>query len=232
MSFAFKQFSVSDERCAMRVSTDGVLLGAWAGEDISPRRILDVGTGCGLIALMLAQRMTEAVIDAIDIDADACAQAEANVAASPFADRVAVARRSFFDHNDGGYDLIVCNPPFFRKSLKSTDAKRNVARHSDAALPLKDFIHQAAALLAPQGRIALILPTERKEELHIIISGCQLFVARLTEVSSVEDRPPFRFMAEITQHPPLQYVNNHLFIETSSHSRSAEYAALISDFFL
>ena len=152
--FQFKQFTIRHDKCAMKVGTDGVLLGAWAGTE-SCSRILDVGTGTGLIALMLAQR-SKAVVDAIDIDADACLQAQENAESSLFAGRINVFHSDLVDFAQASthlYDLIVSNPPYFVDSLKCPNLQRNTARHTDT-LTLEDLLQYSRKLLAPQGRIA------------------------------------------------------------------------------
>ena len=138
--FQFKKFTVWHDKCAMKVGTDGVLLGEWASTERC-QRILDVGTGTGLIALMLAQRST-AILDAIDIDSDACLQAQENIAKSPFANRIQVYQTSLSEYmpdENIKYDLIVSNPPYFIDSLKCPDTKRNLARHTDT-LSLPDLL--------------------------------------------------------------------------------------------
>lgn len=172
--FQFKQFLVKQDRCAMKVGTDGVLLGAWAE---GGQRVLDIGTGTGLIALMMAQRFPEAVIDAIDIDLDAVEQARENVFASPFADRITVVNCALQDYvpahlhtvfpveddvrQMGVYDAIVCNPPFFVDSLKNPDKKRAIARHTDS-LPFRLLMKRVASLLTADGICSLVLPVEVK----------------------------------------------------------------------
>ncbi len=166
--FQFKQFTIRHDKCAMKVGTDGVPLGAWAGIE-SCNRILDIGTGTGLTAMMLAQR-SKAVIDAIDIDAEACLQAQENAESSPFAERIKIqhsALSDFAQTDTGLYDLIVSNPPYFVDSLKCPDQKRNTARHTDT-LTLEDLLQDSRKLLAPQGRIALILPYDQKYVLRIV----------------------------------------------------------------
>ena len=156
-SFRFRQFELRQDRCAMKVGTDGTLLGAWAlmpGE--ASGRVLDIGTGTGLIALMMAQRYPEAEVTAIDIDAGAVSQARENVAASPFARRVTVMEMALqqmgetspvADQPSSRYDAIVCNPPFFVNSLVCPDARRTAARHA-SSLPLTDLAAAASVLLS------------------------------------------------------------------------------------
>ena len=157
--FKFKQFTVWHGQCAMKVGTDGVLLGAWAPVE-GARRILDVGTGSGVIALQMAQRAPGARILAVEIDPEAARQAAANVAASPWADRIEVVCTDFARlTTEEPFDLIVSNPPYFVNSLQNPDAQRAKARHSDS-LPYDLLLERAAELLAPSGRFALIFPVE------------------------------------------------------------------------
>ena len=185
----------------MKVGTDGVLLGAWVDVDRC-NRILDVGTGTGLIALMLAQR-SEALIEAIDIDAAACEQAQENAATSPFAGRVQVANAAFahFD-NAHPYDLIVSNPPYFARSLKCPDQQRSTARHNDT-LPLDELLQDCRKRLTPTGRVALILPYDRKEELESVCEQFRVYFVRKTAVVSVAGLPPKRLLAELQTAPCL-----------------------------
>lgn len=129
--FRFKQFTVRHDRCAMKIGTDAILLGAWAAA-VEPERILDIGTGSGIIALMLAQRFPTANVTAVEIDLAACEQACGNFAAAPFYDRLTLTRSAVQDfRSKDQYDLVVCNPPWIQRSLKSPDAARTMARHSD-----------------------------------------------------------------------------------------------------
>ena len=228
--FQFKQFTVRQDKCAMKVGTDGVLLGAWVDVDRC-NRILDVGTGTGLIALMLAQR-SEATVDAIDIDAAACEQAQENAAASPFAGRVQVAHAAFanFD-NTHPYDLIVSNPPYFARSLKCPDQQRSTARHNDT-LPLDELLQDCRKRLTPTGRVALILPYDRKEELESVCEQFRFYFVRKTAVVSVAGLPPKRLLAELQTAPCLPPDENQLVIEQADHSFTADYIRLTKAFYL
>ncbi|MDD3077376.1 MAG: methyltransferase, partial [Proteiniphilum sp.] len=155
------------DRCAMKVGTDGVLLGAWANAGRG-KMILDVGTGTGLIALMMAQRYPGAAIRAIDIDRDAVAQARENVDDSPFADRMTVEQDDFRHYASAcaeKFDLIVSNPPWFNRALLPPDAQRKTARHS-ISLTLTELLLSAANCLSPEGVLALILPYDQQKELE------------------------------------------------------------------
>ena len=143
--FKFKHFEIHQDRCAMKVGTDGVLLGAWA---LGGKRILDIGSGTGLISLMMAQRYPEAQVVGIDLDAEACAEARENVAASPFADRVNIVDCRLQDYESlEKFDAIVSNPPFFLNSLKNPDSKRSMARHADS-LPFRELFRGVKLLLS------------------------------------------------------------------------------------
>ena len=231
--FQFKQFTIRHDKCAMKVGTDGVLLGAWTGIE-SCNRILDIGTGTGLIAMMLAQR-SKAVIDAIDIDAEACLQAQENAESSPFAERIKIrhsALSDFAQTDTGLYDLIVSNPPYFVDSLKCPDQKRNTARHTDT-LTLEDLLQASRKLLAPQGRIALILPYDQKERLTDCIRTQNLFLSKETSVIPVPGAEPKRLLAELTAEPPVfPTFSSQLTIEIARHQYTDEYVSLTKDFYL
>ena len=231
--FQFKQFTIRHDKCAMKVGTDGVLLGAWTGIE-SCNRILDIGTGTGLIAMMLAQR-SKAVIDAIDIDAEACLQAQENAESSPFAERIKIrhsALSDFAQTDTGLYDLIVSNPPYFVDSLKCPDQKRNTARHTDT-LTLEDLLQDSRKLLAPQGRIALILPYDQKERLTDCIRTQNLFLSKETSVIPVPGAEPKRLLAELTAEPPVfPTFSSQLTIVIARHQYTDEYVSLTKDFYL
>jgi len=224
----------------MKVGTDGVLLGAWAPTEGG--NMLDIGTGSGLIALMLAQRCPEAHIDAIDIDADAITQAQFNFAASPWSNRLHAhhislqnfvkKRHSLFINH---YSLIVSNPPYFIDSLKNPDQQRQTARHTDT-LSYSELIQGAAQLLAPDGTFAVILPAEAFDLFTAEAAKVNLFPSHITHVYSKPGKPlkrillAFQFPSPVTHNPSP--ITDSIYIESSTSPRSEEYARLTADFYL
>lgn len=230
--FQFKKFTVWHDQCAMKVGTDGVLLGAWADTQQS-LRILDVGTGTGLIALMLAQR-SEALIDAIDIDPAACLQAETNVRNSPFAERIRVFHTSLEAYqpaSDLSYDLIVSNPPYFQHSLKSPDTQRTLARHTDS-LSLPDLLRNGHSLLKPDGRLALILPYDQRDHLLACLRKEGLFLSKETAVIPTPGARPKRLLAEVSPVAAVSPFPTSLTIEIQRHTYTPEFSRLVSAFYL
>ncbi|MCA9182656.1 MAG: methyltransferase, partial [Planctomycetales bacterium] len=154
-AFRCKQFTVRHDQCAMKVGTDAILLGAWSAA-VEPKRILDIGTGSGIIALMLAQRFPAAYVTAVEINSAACEQACGNFAIAPFYDRLTLTHSAVQEFRPkGSYDLVVCNPPWFQKSFKPLDAARTMARHSDS-LSLDELGAAASRLLSPGGVLNVI----------------------------------------------------------------------------
>ena len=244
--FQFKQFFVRHDCCAMKVGTDGVLLGAWAPvHDVSTKpsacKILDIGTGSGLIALMLAQRCPEAQIDAIDIDQQACEQAAANFAASPWAERLHATHCSLQDcqmvnrkcENGKLYNLIVSNPPYFVDSLKNPDVARSTARHNDT-LPFTELIACSTRLLAPNGILALIAPAEAEPELQALAMQHGLSCTHRCYIHPKPGRPAKRILLA-WQHcirDIRDIRTDHLTLESTDAPRSPEYQQLTRDFYL
>ncbi len=231
--FAFKQFTVFHDRCAMKVGTDGVLLGAWA--DVSgSRRMLDVGTGSGLIALMLAQRNPNVQVLAIDMDKDAVEQARENVRKSPFASRITVENISYqlFANEDCGYfDHIVSNPPFFASSLLSPDGRRSAARH-EVSLDLEQLLDISRRILAPFGRISLILPFDAITKLQRLSERFGYFLVRETRVLPMPESSPKRILIELSMEPVLDPVRSELVIEQRRQAYTDEFSELVKDFYL
>ena len=228
--FTFKQFTIYHDRCAMKVGTDGVLLGAWTNLQ-NANRILDVGTGTGLIALMLAQRTKDATITAIDIDADAVGQAQENVSDSPWKDRVEVTLQDICTYApDGLFDIIVSNPPYFVNSLKCPDGQRTTARHTDS-LDANRLIGKVTELLAPEGRFSLILPADQTDELLRIAEEYGLYPSRITRVITRPGLPPKRVLVEFRKTTQI-CEETELVVELDRHVYSEDYIALTKDFYL
>lgn len=194
--FRFKQFTVWQDRCGMKVGTDGTLLGAWANGGNS---ILDIGTGTGLIALMMAQRFPKARLVGIDIDPEAVAQAQSNVSVSPFSSRVEILLQDVADAV-GQYDALVCNPPFFTGALKSPDAKRTLARHADT-LSYRQLMHHAWRLLCDTGELSVVIPADCRGQLENEALLAGFFMSRECAVKTTWRKPPKRFLLAFRKHP-------------------------------
>lgn len=234
--FRFRQFTVRHDRCAMKVGTDGVLLGAWAWLP-SCGRLLDIGTGTGLIALMMAQRCPDGQVTAIDIDADAVCQARENVAASPFAQRINVLHTSLqqfkADAQSGHeppFDAILCNPPFFEENLLPPDTRRSAARHT-MSLPFQELAVGAATLLGSGGRFSTVLPTTAFEDFRLLCFGAGLTLRRLCHVQTVPTKPPKRVLATFAKGNEADLEETTLILQNGT-ARSEAYAALTHDFYL
>lgn len=230
--FQFKQFTIRHDKCGMKVGTDAVLLGSWTRIE-NCRKILDIGTGSGIIALMLAQR-SQAAIDAIDIDKEACIQAQENVQAAPFNNPICVIHSDLAHYAricNSHYDLIVSNPPYFINSLKCPDQQRNTARHTDT-LFLSDLLQESCRLLAPAGRIALVLPYEQLDELRYTTLEKRLHIIRQTHVIPCTGGVPKRLLIELSKEKQMDVTPDILVIEESRHQYTEEYKALTRDFYL
>jgi len=239
--FRFKQFIVRQGGAAMKVGVDSVLLGAWAdaGDAV---RILDVGAGTGLLALMMAQRYPDALIDAVEIDTEAYLQACENVANSPWYNRIQVIYDDFFHYAAQcpfRYDLLISNPPYFTASLKPSDAKRDVARHNDS-LPHSRLLSESAKLLRPSGVLAVVLPPTEATMLIEKAEVYGLFVKRMLRVQSLPEKPVYRMLVELSASPPLskgegsgERLEGSLCIEKSDRSDyTDEYKKLTMEFYL
>lgn len=230
--FSFKQFTVSHEHCAMKVGTDGVLLGAWASAD-SPEHILDIGTGSGLIALMLAQRFN-AHITGIDIDSNACYQAQLNFINSPWQNRLQAIEFSlseFSKHNTTKFDLIVSNPPFFVNSLKNPNQQRTLARHAFESFH-QEIVSFALQTLSKDGKLCLILPIPEGEELIRYALSVQLYCTRKTYVLPKPGANAKRLLIELSPENNACLTNNLLIETDTRHVYSDDFAKLLKDFYL
>jgi len=217
----------------MKVGMDGVLLGAWV-DVLKADRILDIGTGTGLIALMIAQKNPLAQIDAIEVDPDAFHEASLNIQQSACSDRINAELYSFqefTERTNQKYDLIVSNPPFFTNGVKAPVENRAWARHSDS-LPLDVLISGAAGLLRGNGRIALVLPAESLQEITKLADLNKLYIARLCRVKPNPQKPVFRILIELAN-STCTIQESELMIEFEKHhDYTPEYKALTKDFYL
>ena len=235
--FKFKRFEVRNELSAMKVNTDGVLLGAAATLDVSDKRILDVGTGTGTIALMLAQRygdmQSAAVrrITCIDIDAPSAAEAAANFVGSPWPgclDCINIPLQDF--HPEGEFDLIVSNPPYFEKDLQAPESRRNAARHGDSSLSYEDIIAFASENLSASGRLSLILPSDRQEELVYTAATYSLRPFKILSVKTAVTKPVTRSIVELSR--TAVSVKEEELVMTEKGRNTSQYLSLVSDFYL
>ena len=232
-TFAFKQFIIRQDRCAMKVGTDAVLLGAWV-KTYGVRRVLDIGTGTGVIALMLAQK-SGAEIEAIDIDAEAAEEAAFNVSQSPWKERVHVMHQSlqeFQNSTEHRYELIVSNPPYFVDSLPAGDAPRTAARHA-VYLPYEELIRGAAQLLSKEGKFCVILPAKEGIAFQELAGRYGLFITRLTKVKTTPDKPEKRLLMQFSATAKAQVSESTLIIEQDGrHKYTDEYKELTKDYYL
>lgn len=194
--FQFKHFTIRQELCAMKVGTDGVLLGAWAQ---GGRQVLDVGTGTGLIALMMVQRYQEAQVTALDIDEGAVRQAEINVEHASVGHRIQVVLQRVQEH-EGQYDAVVSNPPFFIDSLNAPDAQRNTARHADT-LTYGELMQAAWRLLKDDGELSVVVPFDYRQRMEDEATFQGFFPSRVCAVKTVERKPAKRYLLAFRKHP-------------------------------
>lgn len=231
--FHFKQFMVHQDRCAMKIGTDGVLLGSWVPISETVNAILDIGTGTGVIALMMAQRSGAATIDAIEIDDLAYEQAVENFEASDWGDRLFCYHASFqefFQEIDDEYDLLISNPPFYKDTYKTEDSSRDLARFEDA-LPFEHLFIGATHLLSENGKFGVILPYREEKAVIEIAHKVGLYPQKITRVkgnpSSEIKRTLFLFGFE-----EIEVDSDELIIENGRHQYTSEYVGLTQDFYL
>ena len=232
--FNFKQFSVIQDLCSMKVGTDGVLLGAWSNID-EAKSILDIGTGTGLIALMLAQR-TNATITAVDVEENACEQAKMNFDASPWSDRLNIIHSKVQDfHSDNLFDLIVSNPPYFSGYYSSDNLLRDIARSADVLLSYEELILSSKKLLFDNGRLSLILPADQQEKIISIANQNGLALSRLTFVKTKNTKEAKRILLEfVNTSNEVIAIIDELIIQSDDNGRvyTQEYINLTKDFYL
>lgn len=240
--FSFKKFTIFQDRCAMKVGTDGTLLGAWASipsdsrlsSDSSPLEILDIGTGTGLIALMMAQRFLHAHITAIDIDEEAVSQAVENAEASPFSDRISVMKadlRNFRAGEEALFDAIISNPPYFVSSLECPSEQRTMARHT-SSLSYRELLQNSYRLLKENGVFSMIIPMENYCQMEEEVALVGFFLTKKCSIRTTPGKPFKRCLIELRKHAVKQIIITEETINTSPNVRSEWYQRLTEDFYL
>ncbi len=216
----------------MKVGTDGTLLGAWALAPSGKCRILDIGTGTGLIALMMAQRFPESSVLGIDIDSEAVAQAFENVRQSPFSDRITISQYDVmkFDDTDG-FDVIVSNPPYFVDSLGCPDDQRRIARHT-VSLTYDGLLRQAFRLLKDDGRLSLVIPSESRSLVESAACLAGFFLTRVCLIKTTPRKQPKRQLIEFRKYIEKELVIEEGIIEDSPNVRSTWYQQLTKEFYI
>jgi tRNA1Val (adenine37-N6)-methyltransferase len=217
----------------MKVGTDAVLLGAWTKCNYQPQTILDIGTGTGIIALMMAQKFPNACITAIDIDKNACIQAIENIKRSPWPNNIQIIETSLQDfYPSNKFELIISNPPYFINSYKSSEQARTTARHNDL-LPFEALIDGVCRLLTNHGSFYIILPQKEGELFIEIAKNWDLHLNELTRVKTKKDSPQAKRLLMKFNLKANPLISNELIIETENrHQYSEEYKNLTRDFYL
>lgn len=231
--FRFKQFIIEQDQCSMKIGTDGVLLGAWANMD-GKERILDIGTGTGVIALMAAQRNSKAIISAVEIDKASAKQAQENAANSPFTNRVTIINTSIQDFTkttDTPFDLIICNPPFFSGGTLSDNSNRNAVRHT-IKLPTGELLLCAKRLLSENGQFALILPYIEGLRFKERAEQCGIYCSRVTEVKPKKDKSVERLLMSFGRKKVETEQDSMVIQYEKRNDYTPEYVALTKDFYL
>lgn len=228
--FRFKQFQVEHDRSSMKVGTDGVLLGSWC--DVShASRVLDVGTGCGLIALMVAQRNSISIVDAIDIDVASVSQAAENFKKSPWSERLNAINADYCTFEcTNKYDLIVSNPPFFTNGVLSPNEVRRNARHTQS-LTFEQLIVKSKSILTDAGILSIVTPVDVYKDILDICMANGLYVSKICNVYPVSNLPVKRLLWNIVM-TPTKTICNDLVIEASPGNYSDDFINLCRDFYL
>ena len=232
--FQFKQFTVKQNRCAMKVGTDGVLLGAWSPIPENCFSILDIGTGTGIIALMMAQRSQVEQVDAIEIDEDAYEQAVENFENSPWNDRLFCFHAGldeFIEEPEDEYDLIICNPPFYSENYKTADEQRDLARFQDA-MPFEMLVEAADLLLSENGIFSVIVPFKEEAHFLALAKEFELYPLKITRVKGTPTSEIKRSLLAFSRNEISNIDINELVIETERHVYTEEYIGLTKDFYL
>ncbi len=231
--FNFKRFSINQDKCAMKIGTDAVLLGAWANIEHNPNSVLDIGSGTGIIALMIAQRCSAQIIDAIEIDQDAYEQCVDNFEDSPWSDRLFCCHASlqeFSEEVEDKFDLIISNPPFYSDKYKTNNFQRDLARFSDA-MPFEHLIKSVSKLLSKEGRFSVIIPFKEEVGFIVLASKVNLFPNKILRVKGNPTTEIKRSLLEFSFRED-NIKSDELIIETIRHQYTKEYINLTKDFYL
>jgi len=232
--FEFKQFAVQQDRCAMKIGTDAVLLGAWCPINNHPFSILDIGAGTGILSLMLAQRSNAAQIDAIEIDDEAYEQCVENFESSPWGDRLFCFHAGldeFLNEPEDEYDLIISNPPFYSENYKTDSTQRDLARFQEA-MPFEDLIEAARLLLSENGIFAVIIPFKEEEKFIDLCAEVELYPIKVTRVKGTPTTEVKRSLLAFKRYELSVLTADELIIETARHQYTEDYTALTKDFYL
>lgn len=231
--FQFKQFSVKQDKTAMKVGTDGVLLGSLTPLEHNPYSILDIGTGTGLVALMLAQRSFAEQIDALEIEDNAYEQAVENFEDSPWGDRLFCYHAGldeFTEEIEEKYDLIVCNPPFFESNNQIKDEARETARFYDI-LPFEELLESASLLLSDSGIFSVIIPFEEEVRFISIAQEFGLFPFNITHIKGTPNSKIKRSVIAFSKKEKA-IISDVLTLEIERHQYTPEFTELVKDFYL
>ena len=232
--FQFKQFTVQQDKCAMKIGTDSVLLGAWTPIENHPYSILDIGAGTGILSLMLAQRSNAEQIDSIEIDKDAYEQCVDNFESSPWSDRLFCFHAGldeFVEEPEDEYDLIISNPPFYSEDYKTESEQRDLARFQDA-LPFEDLIEAVSLLLSENGIFSVIIPFKEEEKFIALAKTFDLFPLKITRVKGTPATEIKRSLLAFSFQEKTNFPIDELIIETARHQYTEDYIALTKDFYL
>ena len=231
--FQFKKFTIQQDRCAMKIGTDGVLLGAWCPIDNKPFSVLDIGAGTGVLSLMLAQRSNAEQIDAIEIDENAYEQCVENFEASPWSDRLFCFHAGldeFIEEPEDEYDVIISNPPFYTEDYKTENEQRDLARFADA-MPFEDLVEAANLLLSENGIFVVIIPFKEEENFLALSKDFELYPFKITRVKGTPTTEIKRSLLAFSRTKKETYVDE-LIIETARHKYTEDYIVLTKDFYL
>jgi tRNA1Val (adenine37-N6)-methyltransferase len=233
-TFKFKQFSVQQDKCAMKIGTDSVLLGAWCPIDNNPFSVLDIGAGTGILSLMLAQRSYAEQIDSLEIDEEAYEQCVENFENSPWSDRLFCFHAGldeFVEEPEDEYDIIISNPPFYSEDFKTNSAQRDLARFQDA-LPFEDLIEVADLLLSENGIFAVIIPFKEEERFIDLCAEVELFPVKVTRVKGSHTTPIVRSLLAFKRYELSVLTADELVIEINRHEYTDDYINLTKEFYL